>query len=682
MRLFLTASVVLTALISPLSQTETSAAFRYSNQTSKPIYVMHVRHDRSCAGIPWRKQGWWRLEPGQTVTADGSSITNRYSYFYAESSDGTLKWESDSPVACVTNRAFQACWNDCPSPTRKLGLRKIDAGSQTTYTVNLTSGSSPPPRPTPPTPTIKTVRVTVWRHSSVGLTSAEADRILADMGGILQGKDAVNDVPTSVRFIPNGPIRTLPGHVPAVIQSAAQFEALRRVGPGVKIVRAIRWCSGPGGSIIGCAPVGSREVNLAAVRFTPNQEGILWVHEYGHNVGLSHRQNDGNAIMFPSMAPNRKVVSLDESRKYLAGPEALTGHAAAQSEEPFKAPDDVAEFVLQHYFHGVPREAASRYKEKDARTLLKMLADPDAEISKYVRRFHPTSDTVADYLPEIVSTLCFIGGEEVVEPLIEFIKTPSNAQSVFNARNAALIHLGDLINRTQSKAALAFLKLIARPKKARPLIQSQLKAATIQATNAAVTAPVEADLTDELVGSAMLGLGLSGSDEAQAVLGTMTSGAAVDGEAVSATIKVMAADAAEICDCVKKEGLNNYYQRLESHQHDHGAGHDHGDGHDHGAAANFIRSENSIDIPGTVTPLASESEDPTESFVRDEPERTEAQLSDDAGDALRTSESLPEGASDSKPASGSDSGSSNEAAARPGNKSDSPKGKKGNGGAA
>lgn len=626
---------------------------------------MHVKHDRSCGRVPWRKQGWWRLEPGQTKTVDGARITNRYSYFYAESSDGTLKWESNSSVACVSNRAFRACWSDCSGQNRRVGLRKVDAGSRSSYTVNLTSRAAPPRDDSPPAQ--KTVRVTVWRHSSVSLSTAEADRILADMGAVLQSKDASNDVSTSIRFRRNGSIRVLPNHISGVIQSASQFEALKRVGSGVKIVRAIRWCGGPGGSIIGCAPVGSREVNVAAVRFTPNQEGILWAHEYGHNVGLSHRQNDGNAIMYPSMAPNRKVVTSYESRKYLAGPEAVTD-AAAHSDEPFKAPDDVAEFVLQHYIRGVPREATSRYKEKDARKLLKMLADPDANISAYIKLTDRTSETVSDYLPEIVSTLCYIGSESAVEPLIKFIKTPSKKESVFNARNAALIHLGNLINRTQSKTALAFLQQIARPKKARPLIQSQLKVATIQAKNAAVKAPAEADLTDELVGSALLGLGLSGSDEAKATLGKMTSAPTVDGEAVSAAVKATAAAAAEVCDCVKKEGLDKYYQRLKSHKHDHGDGHDHG----HDAEASSA-SEDSIDIPGTVTPLAAESEDETESFVTDEPERTAAQLSDGAGDALRTSESLPEGASEAKSEAGSDSGSSDEAASTSDNRSDAAK---------
>lgn len=642
MRLFLLVGVALGALISP---SDSSAAFRFSNKTSKTLYVMYVRHDRSCPGIPWRKQGWWRLNPGQTKTVDGARITNRYSYFYAQSSDGRLKWEGSSPVACVTNQAFRACWNDCPSPTRRVGLKRIDAGSRTSYTVNLTSSSAPPNDDAAP---IKTVRVTVWRHNSVNLSTSEADRILADMGGILQRKDAANDVSTAVRFIRNGSVRVLPGHIPGTIMSRSQFEALKRVGPGVKIVRSIRWCGGPGGSIIGCAPVGSREVNLAAVRFTPAQEGILWVHEYGHNVGLSHRQNDGNAIMFPSMASNRRVVNSFESRKYLAGPEAITAAStqtdAVQKDEPYKAPEDVAEFVLRHYFHGVPREAASKYKNKDARKLLKMLADRDAKITKYVKRTDPTSETVSDYLPEIVSTLCYIGCEEAVDPLIKLVKTPSKTESVFNARNAALIHMGNLINKTQSKTALTFLKQIVRPKKARSLIQSQLEAAKVQATNAAIAAPAEAELTDELVGSAILGLGLSGSDEAKAVLGKMS-----------------AAAASEICDCVKKEGLDGYYHRLESHH------------HDHGAEASSAGGEGTVDIPGSPTPLAAEKQDETEGLVIDEPARTEAQLSDDAGDALRTAESLPEDASEPGTDADSQESSTDEAAATTDIESDSKK---------
>ncbi len=55
-----------------------------------------------------------------------------------------------------------------------------------------------------PPVTIRTVQVTVQRHSTVALSDADADRILADMGTILQSDDSAADVATPVRFVRNG----------------------------------------------------------------------------------------------------------------------------------------------------------------------------------------------------------------------------------------------------------------------------------------------------------------------------------------------------------------------------------------------------------------------------------------------------------------------------------------------
>src|SRR4051794_36601204 len=110
---------------------------------------------------------------------------------------------------------------------------------------------------------VRTVKVTVHRHSSVSLTNAEADRILKDMGTVLQQSDRLGDVATAIRFVRSGPVRVLPPNVPAVIQTQAQFNTLMAAGTGVKVVRRILWCGGPGGSIIGCAPLPSSVVNLS-----------------------------------------------------------------------------------------------------------------------------------------------------------------------------------------------------------------------------------------------------------------------------------------------------------------------------------------------------------------------------------------------------------------------------------
>jgi len=364
----------------------------------------------------------------------------------------------------------------------------------------------------PPEAPIRTVRVTVHRHSTVTLSNADADRILADMGTVLQTADQSNDVATRVQFVRNGDVQVLPAAVPASIQTAAQFTTLMGAGNGVKVVRQILWCGSPGGSIIGCAPVGNANVNLAVVRFTANQEGILWAHEYGHNAGLPHRTDDGNAIMFPSIATNRRVVNAAESTRYLSGPLALRNptllaagaHPHGNVAELPKAPADVRDFVRQSWVHGIPFALAKTYGQRDAEVLLQMLEAPAENDA---------------FLPNIVTTLCFIGNDKVVDPLIAFVKNAAlSSDRAYQAKNAVLIHLGDLIHRTQSKTALDFLRsVVTSPDTARRLAASKAEADT---RRSATAQPAE-DLGSELAISATWGLALAGTQESRDIINSL-----------------------------------------------------------------------------------------------------------------------------------------------------------------
>jgi uncharacterized membrane protein len=136
--------LALAALLAPVGQTGAWAWFKFTNKTSKPLYVAFVRYEPGCeGGVLWEKRGWWRLETGQTKTVQGGAITNRYSYFYAESDDRTWVWTSGGPGSCFPQPAFTWCWNTCDnSPsTRWLNVRKVDTGSSSNYTVNLTPPS-------------------------------------------------------------------------------------------------------------------------------------------------------------------------------------------------------------------------------------------------------------------------------------------------------------------------------------------------------------------------------------------------------------------------------------------------------------------------------------------------------------------------------------------------------------
>ena len=397
-----------------------------------------------------------------------------------------------------------------------------------------------------PPVTIRTVQVAVQRHSTVALTDADADRILADMGTILQSDDSPADVATPVRFVRNGPVRVLPANVPATIATAADLNALLNAGAGVKIVQAIRWCGGPGGSIIGCAPVGSPTVNVAAVRFTANQEGLIWVHEYGHNTGLPHRTDDPRAVMFPSVGVDHNVVNSAESASFLSGPLAIAGAGGVMASScslgaAVQPPKDVRAFVSQHWIAGIPYLAASQYTEEDAKLLLEWLVK---EPEKH-----------EEFLPEIVTTLGFIGSEIAVQPMIDFVHSARASKAVFNAKNAVLIHLGDLVNKSGSKLALDFLTKVATDQEAaKTMTMARATIAAAEAAVAGVAAPSLDELAAELAVSATFGLALAGKPEAEQTLASLA-----NAPTVFALVKRAASEAVSLSQTVRAQGLTAYY---------------------------------------------------------------------------------------------------------------------------
>ncbi len=394
-------------------------------------------------------------------------------------------------------------------------------------------------------PGLRTVQVTVHRHSTVALTDADADRIIRDMGTVLQNSDSPSDVATPVQFVRNGPVRVLPGTVAGTIQTQAEWNALMSAGTGVKVVQGIRWCGRPGGSIIGCAPVGNATVNLAVIRFTANQEGILWVHEYGHNAGLGHRTDDTRAVMYESIGPDHNVVNGTESGRYLAGPLAITGAVMAMAcceGEAMQPPKDVREFVSQHWIEGIPYEAASQYTEQDAKRLVEWLVK---EPEKH-----------EEFLPEIVTTLCFIGSEVAVKPLIDFVESPRASKAIFNAKNAALIHLGDLINKSGNQAALDFLTRAAtNMETAKALAEPQASVTAAEAAAAGTIAPTVEALAAELAVSATFGLSLAGTPDAEKTINRLR-----DNPDTFASVNQAATEAAEISRTVRARGQKEYYR--------------------------------------------------------------------------------------------------------------------------
>lgn len=82
----------------------------------------------------------------------------------------------------------------------------------------------------------------------------------------------------------------------------------------VKVVRLINYCGSPGSNIIGCAWVGGN--GMALVRMSAiGSETVLWVHEYGHNTGLSHAA-DSRYIMYGVDYGTNHALTQVECDKY------------------------------------------------------------------------------------------------------------------------------------------------------------------------------------------------------------------------------------------------------------------------------------------------------------------------------------------------------------------------------
>lgn len=81
-----------------------------------------------------------------------------------------------------------------------------------------------------------------------------------------------------------------------------------------KIVRIINFCGIPSTNILGCAEVNGNSMML--VRRTPiASEAILWIHEYGHNMGLNHN-TDTRMIMHATNFGTNNGVTQTECDKF------------------------------------------------------------------------------------------------------------------------------------------------------------------------------------------------------------------------------------------------------------------------------------------------------------------------------------------------------------------------------
>ena len=142
------------------------------------------------------------------------------------------------------------------------------------------------------------------------MDDARLDEALAAASTTAGFEDFAQDVACCITVGRSGTARTFgsSGDGLDVVDSAGDIQAvLGNSIARVKVVRAINHCSEPGTNIIGCSRFPGN--TMAVVRLTSaSGEGLLWLHEYGHNAGLDHN-GDSRYIMHGQYNGNNSALT-------------------------------------------------------------------------------------------------------------------------------------------------------------------------------------------------------------------------------------------------------------------------------------------------------------------------------------------------------------------------------------
>jgi uncharacterized membrane protein len=86
-------------------------ALNFHNNHNNTIWLAFNYGDKGCGPHHFRKQGWWGINPGQTLNLWNVHLydVNRFASFYAEAGGAT--WSGNLNYR-VTNNKFNQCFDD------------------------------------------------------------------------------------------------------------------------------------------------------------------------------------------------------------------------------------------------------------------------------------------------------------------------------------------------------------------------------------------------------------------------------------------------------------------------------------------------------------------------------------------------------------------------------------------
>lgn len=354
------------------------------------------------------------------------------------------------------------------------------------------------------------------------LSNSEAREILRRASLQLQRKDSARDTSTRIEFALKGDrVRTLPRSLPRTIKTRRELERVLNSREGIKVVQQINYCTKPNSDAIGCGNVGSETVRIVVARTSSLKEPQLWAHEFGHNSGLEHEKGSPSNLMYRRIGSrgNREVTPA-QARAILRGPSGKT-----QSRSPSYADVDnvidarkttLEEFIFDEAeLSGLLEDDTSRFGSESVPQLLRWLRDAEAaDLSgtEYSGIHHHA-------FGRIVSVLGLIGDARATIPLIELINGRYRGENAFRAKNDALFHLGDLARKSGDDRAFTYLRnFILDPSRASGIANVRREKQIVEAARNNFIAASSSELQEELLDSAIYGMGHIGTRAARNVL--------------------------------------------------------------------------------------------------------------------------------------------------------------------
>lgn len=256
----------------------------------------------------------------------------------------------------------------------------------------------------------------------------------------------------------------------------------------VHIVSEIHCCGGPKGGIVGCAGLGTPLIVLPPDRNRTASRAIQWMHEFGHRMGLCHRDITASTLMNSCPNSGRKDISPCE-RDALEG-KGLSGdcqsYCGVQSQCGGQLNQlRILALVHQNFIEGVPYQANIEYTNNEFSELVHLLNDPRKEA----------------LWAKAVTVLGMTGDPAAFDLLRSFLErdTGSISSSAYAAKLDVPIALGYLLKKTENPEILKYLIKGLRPSAWSGIIKWQ-------------SPPLknEADRDAHLATVTMLGLALSG----------------------------------------------------------------------------------------------------------------------------------------------------------------------------